>query len=333
MDSNPQPLPTSVNVNHVRALRAVVERGSLSGAAKELGYTTSAISQQISSLERDLGASLFERGPRSVRVTAAGEHLYDISAGLLENIASIADVMRGYASAEQGILKLTASGSGAAQLLPRAVAGISSVHPEATIALVAPGAQDDIVESVRSGIADIGIVYHYSELPEPEFDGLDRTTLLSEEMVVIGREQGPSGEYESLSEFAEEVWLCGSRGSTQDQVLNQVAEHAGFAPQIRHRSDDLDVIRGLVNQGLGIALVPVLSLGIDRSIRLYRLRQVPTHRSVHLVYRATDRNPLIASALASFRAAADDYLVWSRTAFEVNFATPMLCAGDELQRI
>lgn len=332
MDPQPQPLPTSVNVNHVRALRVAVERGSLSGAAKELGYTTSAISQQISSLERDLGINLFERGPRSVKVTAAGERLYELSGELLENIAGIADIMRSYASAEQGTLKLTASGSGAAQLLPRAVAGISSVHPGANIALVAPGAEDDVVASVRSGLADIGVVYHYSELPEPQFDGLVGTTLLCEEMVIIGREQGPSGEYESLREFAEEVWLCGSRGSTQDQVLNRVAEHAGFAPQIRHRSDDLDVIRGLVNQGLGIALVPVLSLGIDRSIRLYRLRQVPAHRSVHLVYRATDQNPLIASALASFRDAADDYLTWSRTAFEVEFNSPMLRAGDELQR-
>lgn len=332
MNPQPQPLSTNLNVNHVRALRAVVEQGSLSGAAKDLGYTTSAISQQISSLERDLGIKLFERGPRSVKVTAAGERMYKLSAELLENIAGIADVMRGYARAERGTLKLTASGSGAAQLLPRAVAGIGAVHPEANIALVAPGAQDDVVESVRSGIADIGVVYHYSKLPELQFDRLVRTTLLHEEMVIIGREQGPSGEYESIREFAEEAWLCGSRGSTQDQVLNMVADHTGFAPQIHHRSDDLDVIRGLVNQGLGIALVPVLSLGIDRSIRLYRLRHVPAYRSVHLVHRSTDQNPLIASALASFRSAADDYLDWSRTAFEVEFDSPMLQAGNELQR-
>lgn len=331
MDPRPQPLPTTVNFTHVRALRAVVEQGSLSGAAKELGYTTSAISQQISALERDLDISLFERGPRSVRVTAAGERLYELSATLFENIAGMVDVMRGYASAEWGTLKLTASGTGAAQLLPRAVAGINAIHPEASIALVAPGAQDDVVESVRAGIADLGVVYQYSDLPESRAEGLNRITLLNEEMVIIGRDQGPSGEYESLSQFADEVWVCGSKGSTQDQLLTHLAEKAGFIPRIRHRSDDLDVIRGLVNQGLGIALVPVLSLGIDRGICLYRLARAPAHRSVHIVYRETDRNPLIATALASFRDAAEDYLDWSRTAFGVAFDSPMLHVSTELK--
>ena len=68
--------PSIASFLHIRALKAVVEHGSFSGAAKELGYTTSAISQQISQLEKTLGVNLFERGPRSVAVTAAGEQMY-----------------------------------------------------------------------------------------------------------------------------------------------------------------------------------------------------------------------------------------------------------------
>ncbi|MCF2588663.1 LysR family transcriptional regulator [Brevibacterium sp. UCMA 11752] len=331
MDARFQSALSTVSFTHVRALRAVVEHGSLSSAAKDLGYTTSAISQQISALERSLGVSLFERGPRSVRVTAAGERMYELSADLLESIAGIADIMRGYASAEQGMLRLTAAGSGAAQLLPRAVAGITSKHPAAEISLVTPGTSDSVVESIKAGFADIGIIYEYSPTSKQVLEGLTSTPLLHEEMVVIGRDQGPSGERSSIRDFAEENWVCGSKGSTQDQILQHLGEREGFVPRIAHRSDDPDVIRGLVNQGLGIALVPVLSLGIDRSIHLYRLTDRPVHRRVQILYRATDHNPLIASAIHAFVKAAGDYLTWTLTAFGVTFDAPMLTLDTELQ--
>ncbi|MBM6590284.1 LysR family transcriptional regulator [Brevibacterium sp. RIT 803] len=331
MDARFQSALSTVSFTHVRALRAVVEHGSLSSAAKDLGYTTSAISQQISALERSLGVSLFERGPRSVRVTAAGERMYELSADLLESIAGIADIMRGYASAEQGMLRLTAAGSGAAQLLPRAVAGITSKHPAAEISLVTPGTSDSVVESIKAGYADIGIIYEYSPTSKQVLEGLTSTPLLHEEMVVIGRDQGPSGERSSIRDFAEENWVCGSKGSTQDQILQHLGEREGFVPRIAHRSDDPDVIRGLVNQGLGIALVPVLSLGIDRSIHLYRLTDRPVHRRVQILYRATDHNPLIASAIHAFVKAAGDYLTWTLTAFGVTFDAPMLTLDTELQ--
>lgn len=331
MDARFQSALSTVSFTHVRALRAVVEHGSLSSAAKDLGYTTSAISQQISALERSLGVSLFERGPRSVRVTAAGERMYELSADLLESIAGIADIMRGYASAEQGMLRLTAAGSGAAQLLPRAVAGITSKHPAAEISLVTPGTSDSVVESIKAGYADIGIIYEYSPTSKQLLEGLTSTPLLHEEMVVIGRDQGPSGERSSIRDFAEENWVCGSKGSTQDQILQHLGEREGFVPRIAHRSDDPDVIRGLVNQGLGIALVPVLSLGIDRSIHLYRLTDRPVHRRVQILHRATDHNPLIASAIHAFVKAAGDYLTWTLTAFGVTFDAPMLTLDTELQ--
>lgn len=323
--------PSKVNFLHIRALRAVVDHGSFSGAGKVLGYTTSAISQQISQLEKTLGVSLFERGPRSVTVTAAGEQMYELGAGLLGSLAEIADKMNTHSNGVLGRLRVTAAGSAAAQLMPRAVAKIVADNADAEISVVSPGAHADVGQAVRTGEADIGLVCEYAGLLPPLDIGLERTTLLSEEMVVLGRDQGPSGIRESIREFSDEPWVSGSRGSLQDSVLNSVCRTADFTPRVLHRSDDLDVIRGFVNQGLGIALVPVLALGIDRNIRLYRLNEVAARRQVLLVSRATDRNPLVDIAISAFRNAAEDFRDWSLTAFGVTFETPMLNVVPELQ--
>lgn len=325
--------PSIASFLHIRALKAVVEHGSFSGAAKELGYTTSAISQQISQLEKTLGVNLFERGPRSVALTAAGEQMYDLGTGLLSSIAEIADKMSVHSSGKAGRLRVTAVGSAAAQLMPRAVANIAAQNPQAQISVVSPGLHADVGQAVRTGEADIGVVYEYTggQLPQRNA-GLERTPLLSEEMVILGRDQGPSGLRESIRMFRNEPWASGSTGSIQDLVLNSVCQSADFIPEVYHRSDDLDVIRGFVNQGLGIALVPVLALGIDRNIRLYRLNEVAARRQVLLVNRTTDSNPLVDVAIAAFRNAAEDFLDWSLTAFGVTFETPMLNVSPELQQ-
>ena len=320
-----------VNLLHVHALRAVVEHGSFSGAAKELGYTTSAISQQISQLEKAFGVNLFERGPRSVTVTAAGNRMYDLGASLLGAVAGIADEMNTHSDGLTGLLRVTAVGSAAAQLMPRAVANLASQNSHAEITVVSPGALADVEQAVRTGASDLGIIYEYSDMPAELASGLDRIPLLSEEMVVLGRDQGPSGTRESISDFCDEVWASGSIGSIQDTVLIKACAGEDFTPRISHRSDDLDVIRGFVNQGLGIALVPVLALGIDRNIRLYRLKDVAARRNVVLVRRSTDLNPLVDSAIRAFGEAASDFLAWTQTAFEVSFDTPMLTVSAEVE--
>ncbi|WP_210602561.1 LysR substrate-binding domain-containing protein [Brevibacterium oceani] len=215
--------------------------------------------------------------------------------------------------------------------MPRAVANIVAENPDAEISVVSPGAHADVSQAVRTGEADIGLVYEYAGLLPPLDVGLERTPLLSEEMVVLGRDQGPSGMRESIREFRNEPWVSGSRGSVRDSVLGSVCETAGFVPHVVHRNDDLDVIRGFVNQGLGIALVPILALGIDRTIRLYRLNEVAARRQVLLVSRTTDRNPLVDIAISAFRSAAKDFLDWTLTAFGVTFETPMLSVPPEVE--
>src|SRR5699024_3086602 len=107
-------------------------------------------------------------------------------------IAEIADKMSVHSSGKAGRLRVTAVGSAAAQLMPRAVANIAAQNPRAQISVVSPGLHADVGQAVRTGEADIGVVYEYTgQLPQRNAR-LERTPLLSEEMVILGRDQGPS---------------------------------------------------------------------------------------------------------------------------------------------
>ncbi|MEV0634008.1 LysR substrate-binding domain-containing protein [Streptomyces sp. NPDC050619] len=91
----------------------------------------------------------------------------------------------------------------------------------------------------------------------------------------------------------------------------------GFTPDIRFTSADFDVIRGIVRENLGVAMVPALALGIDRSITMRRLRTHGPRRKVLAVHRATDPDPLVPAAVAVIHEAAHEFVVWTTEAFAV----------------
>lgn len=306
----------------LQALLAVMRHGSASAAAKELGYTTSAISQQLMNLEKAMGVQLFERGPRSMQITPAGEEMAGHAADILGEIALAGDRMQAFAEADRGRLRIAAAGSAAAQLLPRAVSRLTATHPGADITMVLPGERMGVRQAVENGTADVGIEYAH-DADDPT-GSVRATELFREEFVVLGRDQGESGMRADLAEFADCVWIAPEAGSDQDALFVRAARAHGFTPRVRFRSEDVDVTRGLIREGLGVAMLPVMALGIDRRIRLYRLHQVPGHRRVLLLTRPHDRNPLLRAVNEALYEAAEDFLRWSLNAFQVTFDTAML---------
>ncbi|MGO1972354.1 MAG: LysR family transcriptional regulator [Propionibacteriaceae bacterium] len=321
-----RPKHSTMTMVQLEALLAVMRHGSASAAAKELGYTTSAISQQLMNLEKTMGVQLFERGPRSMQVTPAGEEMAGHAADILGEIALAGDRMQAFAEAESGRLRIAAAGSAAAQLLPRAVSRLTARHPRADITMVLPGERMGVRQAVENGTADVGI--EYAHAADDPTGSVVAAELFSEEFVVLGRDQGESGMRADLAHFADCVWIAPPAGSDQDALFERAARAYGFTPQVRFRSEDVDVTRGLIREGLGVAMLPVMALGIDRRIRLYRLHEVPGRRRVLLLARPHDRNPLLHSVHAALHEAAEDFLRWSLDAFQITFDTPMLSVSE-----
>src|SRR6185312_3108386 len=112
-----------LDVKRLKVLREVAAQGSFSAAADKLGYTQSAVSQQIAALEREAGATLIERNPRGLRLTGAGEALVRHADKILARLAEAEAELEAIAGLRGGRLRLAAFESAASSIMPLAIAG------------------------------------------------------------------------------------------------------------------------------------------------------------------------------------------------------------------
>ncbi|MCT9078741.1 LysR family transcriptional regulator [Streptomyces fulvoviolaceus] len=311
---------------HLQTLQAVLRTGSLSGAAKELGYTTSAVSQQIAALERALGVQLFERGPRNLWPTPAAVQMGRHAAVVLSRLEEAEEELRAFAEGKQGRLRVAAFATVSAQLLPKALGRLVARFPQAELSFQDDGGDPAAVaRAVCEGRADLGLVYEYDLVPQAWPDELRLCRVLQEELVVLcGQKQLTEDPvHTDLRELSGAIWVANREDTAGHHNLLRLCAQAGFQPEVRFTSDDFDVIRGIVRENLGVALVPALSLGIDRTITMRRLRSRGPRRTVLAVHRATDPNPLIPAAVEAIRAAAAEFVVWTTGAFGVQVDSPL----------
>ncbi|RVX39292.1 DNA-binding transcriptional LysR family regulator [Nonomuraea polychroma] len=310
---------------HLQTLQAVLETGSLSGAAKELGYTTSAVSQQIATLERALGVRLFERGPRNLWPTPAAVQMGRHAAAILSRLGEAEQDIRGYAGGRRGRLRVAAFATVGAQVLPKALARLVARFPEAELTLQYDGGPPEVAQAVCEGRADLGLIFEYDLVPESVPGELHTCPILEEELVVIcGRRQRTRDEFHvDLAELSDAIWVANREDSPGYENLLRLCAQSGFKPEIRFTSNDFDVIRGIVRENLGVALVPALALGIDRAITMRRMRSDGPRRKVLAAYRTTDPNPLVPAAVDAIREAAEDFVNWTTQAFGVRVDPPL----------
>src|ERR687896_361970 len=146
-----------LDVKRLRVLREVAAESSFSAAAQKLGYTQSAVSQQIAALERESGTVLIERNPRGIRLTDAGEALVRHADGILARIADAEAELEAIAGLRGGRLRLGSFPTAGATLMPKAIAVFSHKHPSVELSL----AEADPMESIprlKAGELDLVLV-------------------------------------------------------------------------------------------------------------------------------------------------------------------------------
>lgn len=321
-----------INPVHLQTLQSVLETGSLSGAAKELGYTTSAVSQQIAALERSVGVRLFERGPRSLWPTTAALQMGSHATEILCRISEVEESMRAFSEGRRGRLRVGAFPTVGAQLLPSALARLVERFSDAELIVHEDGEPLELAESVRDAKTDLALVCEYGMVPRKWPSELRMHPILDEEMVIIAgpRRDGDSDSRIDLREFANDIWISNRPGGASYDNLLRVCAQAGFRPDVRFSSDDFDVVRGIVRVGLGVALVPSLALGVDRSIGLHRLSEDGPRRRVLALSRSTDPNPLLPVMVEAIRAAAAEFARWTSDAFATRLPDPLASVPDDV---
>lgn len=257
-------------------------------AADRLSYTASAVSQQMSALERQIGAPVFVRHARGVRLTEIGRVLLRHAEAVDAQLRQAEREVRDLIELRGGRLRLGAFASAASGLIPDAIAAFRRANPEFTLSLdiIDPA---PAVEAVDAGRLDLAVVFDYPPSPTLDTGELIRHELTQDPVLVALRRDHPMAEAEivSVADLADEPWI---RDSGPDpmcrEMLDQSCRAGGFEPNVAFEADNYPTIGRLVAAGVAVALVPWLAADqlLPQEVALRPLAQ-PMTRRISVVHR------------------------------------------------
>jgi molybdate transport repressor ModE-like protein len=298
-----------VDPRRVLLFRTVARSGSLSAAARELGTTQSAVSQQLRQLEREADGPLLVRTARGSTLTEAGAALLaraDTVHGALhharEELGALADLRAGTA-------RLAAFPSAAATLVPPAVRALHDDHAGVQVTLLETE-PPEATAAVLAGDVDVALVFGYDD-PPAEDGALAWVPLGVEPMRLVLPADG-SPARTSTRWLAAQSWVAGCERCRRHLVASCHA--AGFEPQVLHESDDYVVVQNLVAHGLGVTLLPQLALTAFQHPRVdVRPSTAFGQRHVGMVHRpGAEDVPAIRALMERLQASARSRLGRSR---------------------
>jgi len=253
-------------VKQLRVLKAVADHGSFSAAADALSYSQPAISQQVAALEKRAGTTLVDRGSRGVRLTDAGQALVEHAEVVIARLAAAEAELEAIAGIRGGRVRLASFPTAGASLLPPAVAEFTTRHPDVELSFV-EREPEEAAQMLRGAELEIAIVFDYDLLTGQEFErfyeGIEMRRLVDDPMYLALPRDHPLARKRrvSLDDVADETWIQESGAHSWCGGFHEaVCAQAGFSPKVGFRSDDYNVVQGLVAAGVGISLLPGLSL-------------------------------------------------------------------------
>ena len=284
------------------SLRAVDGQGSVVAAADALGFTPSAVSQQIKRLERQTGVPLLERVGRGVMLTRHGRHLVEEGTRLLSDLEELQSGLHRQAGTVAGHVRLAAFSTAMRGLIAPALPPVLAAHPGLRVTL-AEREPWDAVELVATGQADLGVAHSWGDVPLAVPAHVARVVLASDLADVIVRRDHPLAGRAVVTprDLAGEDWIGTPEGTICRQWLQRMHDGTGSPPRIAHVSMEFESHLALVRAGLGIALVPRLGrapLGPDL-VALLADDPVPCREIVALHRASMTDSPAIAALLAA----------------------------------
>jgi DNA-binding transcriptional LysR family regulator len=293
-----------LNPIHLRTLCVVVNTGSFALAAQELGYTGSAVSQQVSALERSLGLALFERSVRSIRPTSAALAIAARSLGVLTALDHLEKEANGFARGSKGVLRVGSFPTFSAGILPRAVKQFRELRPLTEVWLE----EDEpsvMIPRLVSGDLDVAVVYEYSGVPQEITSTVTRTPLVVEDLLLLQSGTDPVRE---LVDLRTSTFVATKKDTAGAGCLEKLCSQVGFSPYIALRSNDYDVVQSFVAEGQGVAVVPALAYSPRSNVVATSVGAgAGVNRTVFALHRPQSYQPLREPFLAELRDAVDDF--------------------------
>ena len=293
-----------IDVAALVSLRAVDQHGSVGGAAAALGYTQSAVSQQVKRLERQAGVPLLERVGRGVMLTRQGRHLVDEGGRLLVELEAVESRLRSQTGEVVGRLHVAAFSTAMRGLVAPRVPALVAAHPDLDLAF---SEQEpwDTVALVASGQVDVGLVHSWGDVPLEIPDHLATAELGTDvaDVVVPSSHRLARRARVTPHDLVDERWVATPQGTICRQWLTRMYQGTGRLPLIAHQSMEFQSHLALVRAGLGIALVPRLGrdeLGPEL-VAVEATDPRPTRRIVAVHRRSMSASPAVHAVLEALR--------------------------------
>jgi DNA-binding transcriptional LysR family regulator len=298
----------------LRAFALVLDLGSVSAAASVLGYTQSAVSQQLAALEREVGSALVDRSQRPLRATRAGAllrpHVERVLGALGGAEAAVEDLRGGTPR-----VRLAAFGSALSSFVPAAVRDLRRAHSEVVVQVLQLETQE-AVQRLRGGDADVAVVHHMPGAPVPETAGLQRRRLLVDHLYVVLPEGHRLARRDAVSVADLETEpLVLPRRDTPAGRFRSLVEHlcarAGFAPRAAYELDDLPAAQAFAAAGIAVVPMHGLTLAtVPRGATTRPLTERPGgSRTVEALVPTAGPRPVVDELLERLTAAARAYTV------------------------
>jgi DNA-binding transcriptional LysR family regulator len=273
-----------LDLRHLIALKAIADEGSFGKAAESLGYTQSAISQQIATLERIVGLRLIERpgGPRPISLTEAGRILLRHAEAIQARLLAAKADMNALEAGDAGRLRVGTFQSVGTRILPTLLRRFSETHPDVEIVLRESVDESELLDLVERG--ELDLTFWTLPVPSGPYGGVE---LLRDPYVLVVPAASPLAGLKrapTLKEISLQPLIGFNRCSAMDQVEAQLSA-SGRAPKVVFRSDNNGTVQGLVGAGVGVSVSPLLTVDDDDpSVALIDLQGRIPPRIIGLVW-------------------------------------------------
>ncbi|WP_328521675.1 LysR family transcriptional regulator [Kribbella sp. NBC_00359] len=284
-----------LDVRKLRLLRELAHRGTIAAVAEALTYSPSAVSQQLTALERETGVPLLERTGRRVTLTPAARALVERTESILAILQEAAADLASTATALTGTVRIGVFPTAVPTILTPAIVALSTDHPGLDL-MVTELDPVSMPDALRDESLDVALLQEYDYVPIASDPGLQTEPLLEETVHLAALTTGP------LTDRRDSPWIAGTPGTLCHSLTVRACEAAGFTPRIRHHADDFGAVLALVAAGQGVAFVP--DLGAAAPPAAVVLTPLSIRRRTHLAYRrGTATHPAIAAARTALHTA------------------------------
>jgi molybdate transport repressor ModE-like protein len=295
-----------LDTNRMFTLREVATHGSITAAAEALGYTTSAVSQQIAKLEKEAGQPLLERHARGVALTDAGRSVVRHTERILVELHAADAELAEIRGLRAGVLALGTFPTAGSSLLPLVVKEFKTRHPGVELKVFS-GRFDRLVDALRRRETELSLLwdYEWNRINDPT---LTYHHLMNDPTMLLVSEHHRLADRDAISigELRDESWVVRAEDHPVAQTLEKLCQQGGFTPRTSVFAHDYGEVQAMVAVQLGVAIAPRLAVLNPRpDVRSIRLATRPPQRRILIAHLAERRlSPAAHEAIAVSAAAA-----------------------------